>query len=163
MNYSGMDVARISFNCSGISNWAEPDPSGEGTILKDVATLGHNLFERAFENNGTRFQLVYNMSKADGNVTNSSSIQTIYDGKADISLSRYKLREELFPLVDFMFPVWVSVHGAKSLFWQYTQKCLLLCSKELFSIFCIVQLHSNILAVWRAQDHHHKEDEFWFR
>ena len=104
-----MDPVRIAFDCNGHLNWAKPDPSGNGTIFKDSASLGHNLFERAFEHHGARFEMELDISKPDPNVTNSSIIQTLYDGKADIAFERFPLKEDKSELVDLMFPVWVSI------------------------------------------------------
>ena len=49
------------------------------------------------------------ISKPDPNVTNSSIIQTLYAGKADIAFERFPLKEDKSELVDLMFPVWVSI------------------------------------------------------
>ena len=102
-----METTKVGFICDWPLNWAKPDPSGNGTIFKDAFTLGHNLFERAFENNGTRLEMVFNYSKPNMNITKSASIQTVFDGKADISFGRHVMHDSSFRLVDFMFPVWV--------------------------------------------------------
>lgn len=109
-----MEVARVSFDCNDALNWATRDPSGNGTVFKDHFSMGHSLYERVFEQNGTRFEMVLNNSEPDPDVNEHWRIQTMLDGKADLSFALFGFTLKRSALVDLMFPVTVS-------FWPNTE------------------------------------------
>ena len=103
------NVTRLAMGCMPYM-WSESSISGTNvsTTFYNSYLEHFNLLRPLLSKIGSDLDIVTELSEPNAKFTSLADVQTLWEGRADLSLEMYALRHDRFQLIDYLIPYRVS-------------------------------------------------------